>query len=752
MSVIMSMNFRSAFALIALIGFSLTARSQTSTWNGNTPNWADASNWSGGLPSPTTGTIFNELFLGTNYGVNIGLSATAQSITFSEVGANAFTFSSTEVAGGTLTLGGSGGASFIQIDSTVNDVQTFAASATIIYSGASSFALRNNGTGTSRIQMNSNMTNGAVALTVDGSQPVTINGIIGGGSGGINKSNTGTLTLNGANTFTGAVSITNGTVILGNASALGTVAGGTTVSGTGVLNLGGQTIGSEAVSISGTGFGGNGVLINSTGTGTLNGTITMTAASTIGAGNITLGGAVNGAFALTKIGTGTLTLTGSSGFNGGLNIENGVVALTTANNRINASNVVTLGSGTNSGQLVLGSGLSDISQTIAGLATSGTGSNSVVGGASAVSTLVINTTGTSTFNGTLGGGGTNENNLALTKQGTGTLVLGGTNTLTGAIAVENGSLRLTNNAALPTTANVTLGSGANSGLLVLGSGASAVSVTLPNVNQSGSGTGNAVVGGATVNSTLTLPVSTGTVTLGTTLGGSGTDQNNLDLVKTGNGTLIINTANTYAGTTTVSAGTLTISNTSGSATGTGTTTVASTATLSGTGTAGSTILNGTIAPGNNIGTINFASGSTQTWAPNGTYNFQYGQNLVNNSGEGTTHDFINSLGDLNVTATTTAGQQFNLNLIYTGPDQPVPPQVTIRIAQFTGNIVNFDAAKFNVIGEFSAASVPVVALDGNYVTLTFTPVPEPATLLGLAGLGAWGWARVRRRQSRQLNG
>lgn len=747
----MMKHFRSAFALIVLIGFSLTARSQ-STWTGNTPNWSDAGNWLPGTPTATTATIFNELVFGTNYGVNIGTSATAQSILFTEVGANAFTFSSLETGGGTLTLGGSGGASFIQIDSTVNDIQTFAATATIAYSGAASFALTSNGTSTSRIQINGNMTNGAVTMLVNGTQAVTINGIIGGGSGGINKTNTGTLTLNGANTFTGAVSVTDGTLILGNSNALGTTANGTTVGGTGVVNLNGQTIGSEAFNISGTGLGGNGVLINSTGTGTLNGTINMTAASTIGAGNITLGGAVNGAFALTKIGTGTLTLSGSSAFNGGLNVQNGTVALTTANNRIATSNVVTLGSGTNGGRLVLGSGLSGISQTIAGLTTSGTGSNSVVGGAASVSTLVINTAGTSTYNGTLGGGGANENNLALTKQGTGTFVLGGTNTLTGAIAVENGSLQLTSNAALPTSANVTLGSGATSGLLVLGSGASGLSVSLPNVNQSGSGTGNAVVGGASVNSTLTVPVSTGSVTFGTTLGGSGTDQNNLNLVKTGNGALIINTANTYAGTTTVSAGTLTIANTTGSATGTGTTTIASSATLTGTGTAGSTILNGTIAPGNGIGTINFASGSTQTWSPNSTYNFEYGQNLVSNTGEGTTHDFINSQGTLDITATATAGQQFNLNLIYTGPDQPVPPAVTIRLAQFTGGITNFDAAKFNVTGQFSAASVPVVALDGNFVTLSFTPVPEPATLLGLTALGAWGWSRVRRRQSRQLNG
>jgi autotransporter-associated beta strand protein len=69
------------------------------------------------------------------------------------------------------------------------------------------------------------------------------------------------------------------------------------------------------------------------------------------------------------------------------------------------------------------------------------------------------------------------------------------------------------------------------------------------------------------------------------------------LTKTGAGTLILTAENTYAGNTTVSAGTLSVTNLTGRATGAGTVTIASGATLAGTGTVGATTVNGTLAPG-----------------------------------------------------------------------------------------------------------------------------------------------------------
>jgi len=80
----------------------------------------------------------------------------------------------------------------------------------------------------------------------------------------------------------------------------------------------------------------------------------------------------------------------------------------------------------------------------------------------------------------------------------------------------------------------------------------------------------------------------------------------LSLAKTGTGTWALSGANTHTGTTTVTAGTLLATNTTGSATGTGTVTVATTGTLGGNGSiAGATTISagGFIAPGLSAGTL-----------------------------------------------------------------------------------------------------------------------------------------------------
>ncbi|MCS7304664.1 MAG: autotransporter-associated beta strand repeat-containing protein, partial [Thermoguttaceae bacterium] len=107
--------------------------------------------------------------------------------------------------------------------------------------------------------------------------------------------------------------------------------------------------------------------------------------------------------------------------------------------------------------------------------------------------------------------------------------------------------------AMPSGTVVTLGSGSSSGVLRL----NGFNQQLAGLQTSGTGTGNRVVGGSTTPSTLTLNIAdTVTNTYGGFLGGTGTNENNLALVKSGLGTLILSAANTYAGTTTVQAGTL----------------------------------------------------------------------------------------------------------------------------------------------------------------------------------------------------
>ena len=188
----------------------------------------------------------------------------------------------------------------------------------------------------------------------------------------------------------------------------------------------------------------------------------------------------------------------------------------------------------------------------------------------------------------------------------GTVTLTGANTYSGGTDIYGGSTLIagaTN--TLPTTGAVTLGFSDNTdGTLQLGNGSGAFNQTVSSLTTMGSGTTNAVVGGNSSVSTLTVNTSSADTYTGA-LGGSGANQNNLALAKTGAGSFTIGgtSANTYSGGTTVSGGTLYANNAAGS-TGTGTVAVSNGGTLSGsgkiapTGTNGITIANGgSLAPG-----------------------------------------------------------------------------------------------------------------------------------------------------------
>ncbi|EEF61857.1 beta strand repeat-containing protein [Pedosphaera parvula] len=102
-----------------------------------------------------------------------------------------------------------------------------------------------------------------------------------------------------------------------------------TVNSGGVLDLNSQNDNMSTLTLSGTGIGGSGALINSAGatTSTLtNGGsgVVLTAPTTIGGqGNITLASKVSGSGVLTYAGTGTLTLTNANTFSGGTTINPG---------------------------------------------------------------------------------------------------------------------------------------------------------------------------------------------------------------------------------------------------------------------------------------------------------------------------------------------------------------------------------------------------------------------------------------------
>ena len=144
----------------------------------------------------------------------------------------------------------------------------------------------------------------------------------------LDKSGTGTWTLAGANNYTGTTTVNAGTLSITSAGALGATAGGTTVASGAALALsGGIAVGAEAVSITGTGVGGNGALKSTAGTNSLAGAITLDGNSSIQVdlGSLTLSGPISGAGqTLTKTGAGTLNLDNAAQSYDGLTANAGI--------------------------------------------------------------------------------------------------------------------------------------------------------------------------------------------------------------------------------------------------------------------------------------------------------------------------------------------------------------------------------------------------------------------------------------------
>jgi len=303
--------------------------------------------------------------------------------------------------------------------------------------------------------------------------------------------------------------------------------------------------------------------------------------------------------ALTKIGGGALTITGASTYGGGTNIQNGSIIFGGGNDRLLTTGSVTLGAASTSGKLVLGDGTAR-NQTLAGLTTTGLG-GSVVGGAATNGTLTLNIAGTSEFAGTLGGGGTNENNLAFAKSGAGKLTLSGTNTFVGNVSLgtSSGTLRITNSSALGTGTKTVTNNSASSGspgqanLLELDSNGGADISLASSISFQTSGINGVILntaGNNVLNGTISMTVGNGNTKIisnggtlklagnisaaaadrvldlaGTSLGNnefSGVLSNGSTpaLLKSGAGKWILSGANTFQGTTTITGGTLALTN------------------------------------------------------------------------------------------------------------------------------------------------------------------------------------------------
>jgi len=390
----------------------------------------------------------------------------------------------------------------------------------------------------------SGSTTGSMTLAV-ASGTLTYGGTVGGSfpNLALTKTSPGTQVLTGNNNYTSTTTVSAGRLVLGHANALGSTAQGTTVADGGSLGVqGGITSAAEAVTISGTGFGGDGALVNISGNNTFSGTVTLGSDTRVGAlaGALTLSAPVGGGFGLTKVGPGTVIFSASNGYTGGTTITGGTLQL-------------------NPGA-------------------------SIVGGIVNNATLTLN--GTSTF--------TTSNNISgtggLVKSGAlGAVTLTGTNTYSGTTTITGGYLVAGSTTGLSASSVVVTAGGildiAQRAVTIGGLSGSTDSV------HSFPGTGG--------QGALTLAVASGTVTYGGQVGGSFP---NLRLTKTGLGTQILSGSNNYSGNTAVDVGTLLVNG----AVGSGTVTVATASILGGSGTIGGPVAvlgGGILAPGTSPGTL-----------------------------------------------------------------------------------------------------------------------------------------------------
>jgi fibronectin-binding autotransporter adhesin len=508
------------------------------TWNTSSALWFNGSifqNWS-------NATLDDAAFGGTAGTVTLGVPITAHSLTFDTSGYT--------VTGSTLTLAGASPSIAVVLAGSATVGSVVAGAGGLTQTGPGTLILTGTNTYTGgttisagTLQVGAGGTTGSIVgdvidngvLAFNRSNALTYAGVI-SGTGSLTQAGTGTTTLTGANTYTGGTTISAGTLQVGAGGTTGSILGNVLDNGVLAFNR------SDATTFNGVISGTGSVTKSGAGTQTFTGDNTYTGTTTISAGTLQLGnggttgsiagnivdnsalvinrsnaltlaGVISGTGSLTQAGTGgTTTLTGANTYTGGTTISAGTLQVGADANLGNAAGAITFAGGT--------------LQYLASFASNRTITLNAGGG-------TIDTNGNiATLSGIIGGPG------GLTKSGAGTLVLSNANTYSGGTTLAAGTLRLENNRALGTGALTTTGSVVDyaSGIAIANS-----FVVNSNATQIQVTTGSAIQAG--VISELNGP---------------------RPIEKIGAGTLVLTAANTYAGPTTITGGTLQIGNGSSS--------------------------------------------------------------------------------------------------------------------------------------------------------------------------------------------
>ena len=366
-------------------------------------------------------------------------------------------------------------------------------------------------------------------VNVNGTANAVFAGVI-SGNGGIFKDGTSTQILTGNNTYIGQTRVNNGTLQIGDGT--GPLVGGSSIAASVPVIV--DAAGTLAVNLVTGGTFTNDV--------TNNGTV-LSMAGTVGTGTSqTFAGQINGSGKLVVNAGGTTILANINGYQNGTTVSNAstlqvgtTTAAATAGQNI-VTNVITLGGGAGSSRLRL--------VNVAG----GILANNITGAAGGIS--IVDNTGSTT-----------------------------TTTLTGAITDGTGKVAVEARGAgatliLANANNTYTGDGGNfvtvaqaAGTLQIGTTTQAGSVGTGNITVTGGGTVVLVniAGDTLANNVIDTSVGAGTLNVNSartnTISGVLSEiVGTLSLVQSGTGTTILTGANTYAGTTVISGGTLQVGN------------------------------------------------------------------------------------------------------------------------------------------------------------------------------------------------
>ena len=326
--------------------------------------------------------------------------------------------------------------------------------------------------------------------TITGTGNVTILGEVSNGqayNNALTKAGAGTLTLAGANTYSGTTAVSAGTLIVGVTGNLGAPAASFVFNG-GTLQITGTTL---------TSFSGFGHTVSSG-----NATVSLdidNAANTFTADQVL----AQGSGGLTKLGAGTLILNQANNYSGLTTATAGTLTLSHAL-AIQNSALDTTGAGA----VTLSGVTTPTFGGLSGAVDLGTG-GVLAAGYSGVTALMLNPiSGSVTYGGVISNG---SGDMTLTKTGAGTQVLQGVNTYAGATNINAGTLTLSGGGTILTTSGITLTGGnltlanATAGEATLnrvpdGSGITANGGTITYTNTSGEDTYAETIGSVALTS------------------------------------------------------------------------------------------------------------------------------------------------------------------------------------------------------------------------------------------------------------